>query len=232
MTGPYSPGCMQSVPTRQYEASTLTQQIVDRVRLDIVRNVLAPGSRVTEEALAERYGVSRTPVREALRVLSREELLLHTPRAGYSVASVNLDEMDDLYAIRVSIEERVSARLATVGELAPLRDLLEFWGNPPAQWQADVNLVFADEQFHETLAIASGSAVLAPILRNINYRVHALRIRDFADAERVRLTYEQHAMILRALLDRDSRLGAALLRSHIWQSYAFVRSSIRAEEGP
>jgi DNA-binding GntR family transcriptional regulator len=60
------------------------------------------------------------------------------------------------------------------------------------------------------------------MLRNINHRLHALRIRDFFEPERVRRTFEQHAAILRALLADDSRTARAMLRAHIWESYAFV----------
>ena len=203
--------------------TTRTEWLAESIRLDIVRNVFPPASRLTEEALAAKYGMSRTPVREALRMLAREHLLVHRPHAGYIVASLELDEMDDLYSVRVAIEERVASRIISSQAFEPLVELLEFWGqDAPA---ADVNLVFADERFHEALALASGSSTLEPMLRNINQRLHALRIRDFIDQERVRITFEQHTAILRALLAQDERLSQALLRSHIWQSYNFVRTS-------
>src|SRR5712691_1982055 len=111
--------------------ATRTQQLLELIRLDIVRDVLPPGSRVTEEGLAERYGVSRTPVREVLRVLARESLLQYIPRSGYVVATVDLDEMDDLYAVRVAIEEQVAARVvARAGDAqSRLQELLGFWSN-------------------------------------------------------------------------------------------------------
>ncbi len=192
----------------------------------IVLNELPPGTKITEEALAERYGASRTPVREALRVLTREELLRYTPRTGYIVLSVNLSEMEDLYTIRVAIEEQAASRLVDADAASQLHNLLEYWSDMPAAVaQGDVNLVFADEHFHEALALACGSTVLPPMLRNINHRLHALRIRDFVDPERVRRTFDQHAAILRALIDSDARTARALLLAHIWESYAFVRAS-------
>jgi DNA-binding GntR family transcriptional regulator len=221
---------MQSVVAAGPDLSlTRTQQVVDEIRLEILRGVLPPGTRITEESLAEHYGLSRTPVREALRLLTRESLLLHVPRAYYEVASVNLDEMDDLYSMRVALEERVAERIAARGAGPALCDLLEFWGAPPVSSDGDVQLVFADEHFHEALAAASGSTVLPPMLRNINNRLHALRMRDFIDPMRVRRTYEQHAAILHALIDADGRLAASLLRAHIWQSYGFVCASIHGE---
>lgn len=217
---------MQSHSGRTVESPlTRTQHVVDEIRLEILRNVLTPGVRITEEGLAERYGLSRTPVREALRVLTKESLLVHVPRAYYEVAGVNLDEMDDLYAMRVALEERVAERIAARGAEQALRELGEFWSHRPSPADADVNLVFADERFHETLAVASGSTVFPPMLRNINNRLHALRMRDFVDPERVVRTYEQHLAIVVALQKADGRLAAGLLRAHIWQSYDFVCAS-------
>jgi DNA-binding GntR family transcriptional regulator len=212
--------------------ATRSEQLAEMIRLEIVQNVFSPGDRITEEALAERYRVSRTPVREALRILVRESLLRYVPHTGYLVAAVDLGEMDDLYTIRVAVEEQVAARIVATRVEAPLRELLTFWGAEPAPFMADVNLVFANEQFHEMLAEVSGSSVFLPMLRNINQRLHRLRIRDFVDPERVHRTYVQHATILRGLLDHDARLSRALLRAHIWESHAFVRSSaLRAIEG-
>lgn len=212
--------------------ATRTLELQELIRLDIVRDVLPAGLRLTEESLAERYGVSRTPVREALRVLERESLLRYTPRTGYAVAIVDLDEMDDLYAVRVAIEVEVAERIARRDVRPTLEELLEFWGSPPPTDEAgDVGLVFADEAFHETLARASGSTVFPGMLRNINQRLHALRIRDFVSPRRVQRTYDQHAAALRSLIDGDARLAAAQLRAHIWESRSFVRASaMRAPE--
>jgi DNA-binding GntR family transcriptional regulator len=223
---------MQSVPFLDAEGTaTRTQQVAEEIRMEILRNVLRPGTRITEEGLAERYGLSRTPIREALRLLTRESLLVHVPRAYYEVATINLDEMDDLYTMRVAIEERVAERIARLGASGGLAALLEFWNAPPTDLGENVQLVFADEHFHEALAAASGSTVLAPMLRNLNNRLHALRMRDFLDPGRVRRTYEQHSAILEALLKRDGRLAASLLRAHIWQSYDFVCAAMGEPEG-
>lgn len=209
---------------------TRVEQIVADIRLDIVRDVLPPGSRVTEEALAARYGVSRTPVREALRVLAREALVVHRPNTGWTVASINLDEMTDLYTVRVAMEEQIATRLVHTGSTGALDDLLRFWAEPRTEGKQDIELVFDDERFHEGLAIASNSTVLLPMLRNVNQRLHSLRIRDFADTERIRRTYEQHEAILHSLVSGDERLARSLIRAHIWQSYAFVRASVEQQE--
>jgi DNA-binding GntR family transcriptional regulator len=215
-------------------AATLTrsERLLEMLRLDIVRGVHRGGMRLTEEALAERYGVSRTPVREALRLLAQESLLTYAPRLGYTVESINIEEMDDLYAVRIAIEEQSATRIVRGGDFRRVSELLEYWQDPPASAvDGDINLVFADELFHETLAEASGSTVLPPMLKTINRRLHALRIRDFTNPERVRLTFQQHAAILRSLIARDTRLAQAMLRAHIWESHAYVKADFIAGSG-
>lgn len=220
---------MQQQPVSQ---TTRTERLVEMLRRDIIMGVWPGGTRLTEEALAERYAISRTPVREALRTLALESLLDYTPRLGYMVEVINLDEMDDLYAVRITIEEQSAARLVDAGQESVLNNLLAYWGEMPASVaNGDINLVFADELFHETLAQASGSSVLLPMLKTINRRLHALRIRDFVDPVRVRRTFDQHASILETLLARDTRLAQAMLRSHILESHAYVRTRFIQERG-
>jgi len=219
---------MQS--TLDSTATTLTAALTEQLRTEIAHGWLKPGERVTEDALAERFGVSRTPVREALRMLTREALLTHRPNAGYAVAEVSVADMDDLYAVRVGIEEQVARHIVARNAYEPLRELRTTWAQRPPEEHADALLVLADERFHETLADASGSGVLAEMLRNINARLHVLRIRDFVDARRVQRTFDQHLGVIDALEDRDARLGAALLRSHIWESHAHVRAAYLADQ--
>src|SRR3954469_12400367 len=211
---------------------TRSERLVEQLRLDIVRGTLPGGTRLIEESLAERYGVSRTPVREALRLLARESLLSYAPRAGYTVRSIDLDEMDDLYVIRCAIEEQSASKIAASGAKGILHNLMEYWGEmPESVAQGDVNLVHADEHFHESLAAAAGSPVLPSMLQQINGRLHVLRIRDFIDPVRVRMTFEQHAGILHALLAGDQRLAVARLQAHILESRANVRQRFIEAQG-
>jgi len=221
---------MQSPPLNP--TLTRSERLLETLRMDIAMGALPGGTRLTEEWLAERYGVSRTPVRETLRVLARESLLSYTPRSGYVVQSIDLDEMDDLYAVRIAIEEQSAQRLVSAGQEGILNNLLEFWGDMPEHvTSGDITLVYADEHFHETLATASQSTVLAPMLETINRRLHVLRTRDFVSGDRVRLTFDQHSAILRTLLAGDAKLAQAMLRAHILESHAFVRGSFIEQRG-
>lgn len=200
--------------------------LVDRIRADIAGNGFLPGSRITEAALAERYGTSRTPVREALRMLTQERLLDHVPNWGHRVVRLQLRDLDDLYAVRIGIEVQSVRRLAEgSGDLAPVHQLLARWNVPPIERHPDVNLVFTDEAFHEGLAAAAGGTVLLASLRTVNHRLHGLRMREFIDADRVQRTYDQHTSILRAILAADSTLATALMTSHVLEGQRYVRHS-------
>lgn len=205
---------------------TRAGKLVDLLRNDIAAGKFAPGERITEGKLAEIYGTSRTPVRETLRVLTQEMLLDHVPNWGHRVARLRLSDLDDLYAVRLGIEQQSVSRLTEgAGDLGVVRDLLQVWDIGRAESPPDVNLVFADEKFHETLAAASGGTVLLPTLQLINRRLHSLRIREFINQDRVRRTYEQHAGILHAILDGDPGYATALMRAHILEGQRYVRRS-------
>lgn len=217
---------MTEAESTQRSGGTRTGNLVNRLRNDVAAGKVAPGERLTEEALAETYGVSRTPVREALRVLTQEMLLDHVPHWGHQVARLRLSDLDDLYAVRLGIERQSVQRLAEgTGDLAAAERLLEAWDLPPGGHPTDVNLVFADEEFHETMAAAAGGTVLLPTLRQINRRLHSVRIREFIDEVRVRRTYEQHTSILHAILHGDATLATARMYSHILEGHRFVRAS-------
>lgn len=224
-----SPAAGVADSSRDADGRTRTEGLVDRIRSDIAANRYAPGVRLTEKGLAETYGTSRTPVREAARALVQESLLEYVPNWGYRVARLRMRDLDDLYAIRLAVEQQSVRRLADgLGDLTVLGDLLEEWTAPPPP-APSANLVFADESFHERLAEAADGAVLVDTLRSINRRIHALRLREFVDADRIVRTYDQHAGILRAIVDGDPVLATALMTSHILEGQRFVRANAVAQ---
>ncbi|HWH31557.1 MAG TPA: GntR family transcriptional regulator [Egibacteraceae bacterium] len=211
------------------DGATRTEALTGRIRRDIATNQLPAGMRLTEKGLARRYGVSRTPVREALRSLAQEALLEYAPHTGYRVTRLLLSDLDDLYAVRIAVETHAVRRLAGgVGDRETVEDLLATWSRSPQEApppaDADGTLISADEDFHEALASAAGGSVLLETLRTINRRIHAIRMREFIDAERVSRTFEQHAGIARAILAGDPDLAVALMHAHILEGHRYVRA--------
>ena len=126
--------CMPTGMTARGHQSTPTRaaDVVARIRADLIRGLYGAGARLKEGELADRYGTSRTPVREALRTLARAGLLQHRPQAGYVVDTPSLGDMDDLYSIRVAIEEQVASRIVDLADLSALEPLEAFWSAEPA----------------------------------------------------------------------------------------------------
>ncbi len=183
----------------------------------------APGRRLPEDGIAAEFGVSRTPVRDALRRLEREGFLEYEPHSGYRARTPNLARIQELYEVRLALEETAVRRLAAAPVRHSLDELLAEW-EPPGQDlpASDPDLLEADERFHESLALLAGNRPLAEMLRSINEHIRVIRANDFVTPKRIADTYRQHRAVLRALRRGDADGAAARLRAHILESQAHV----------
>ena len=204
--------------------ANLAQAIYERIKSDIFEFRLAPGARFSENAIAQRMGVSRTPVREALYRLAQEELLEVHAKSGWSVGALDFDRFDRLYDVRLILE---LAALRKLCEGVPSDDL----SNLKREWLVSVRarlsdgkaVAALDEQFHATLVAAAGNPELTRIYADIAQRIRIVRRLDFTQAERIDRTYEEHAEILRAVLTRKTQQASMLLKAHIEASKLEVR---------
>lgn len=209
---------------------TIGTCIYEQLKLDITHWVYRPGHRLIEETIAERFGVSRTPVREALRRLEQEQLVVYVPQHGFSTAEFDLKELNDLYQVRIAIEE-LSVTLAVQtrmedGARRTLEELYQIWEEEvEVPVGSDPDFVYADEAFHEGLAHAGGNAYLHGTLKSLNERIRIIRITDFGSAERIEVTYKQHAGILKAIFEGRDLEARRRMRDHIMESQAHVSAS-------
>ena len=181
--------------------------------------VYRPGDRLVESDLAERFGVSRTPIREALQRLETQSLL---EREGRSliVASLDHNQMAELYVVRRELEglaARLAARHATEEEIRVLQEMVEsddaFVDNP-------TELSKANRRFHEQIHLASHNRYLVQQL-NLVHRTMALMATTSLAAEgRGRIAQEEHKTIVNAIERRDEDGAARALKDHI--SVAFM----------
>jgi DNA-binding GntR family transcriptional regulator len=198
--------------------------VYDRIKGDIFDFSLLPGDRFTETEVAERAGVSRTPVREALYRLEREGYIQVSSRNGWSVKPFDFAAFENLYDVRVILELAAVRKLCEMEEAHALDELQAIWLVPPEQRIRVAHEVCAlDEAFHDMLVTAACNPELARIHRDVSERIRIIRRLDFTQAERIDSTYDEHAQILRHVMRR--RVGEAhlLLRSHIDASKAVVR---------
>lgn len=186
---------------------------------------LLPGDRFSESEIAQRTGASRTPVREALYRLEREGFVEVHSRSGWSVRPFDFQQFEELYDLRILLEEAAVKRLCELEAPPPaLQALCAFWIAAPEDRSTDSHLVARqDEEFHCDLVAAAGNAEFARVHREVTERIRIIRRLDFIRRDRIHYTYEEHARILSAVLAGKVDKAQMLLRSHIEVSKAEVR---------
>lgn len=191
------------------------------LRDDIFAFRLLPGDRFTEGDVAERFGISRTPVREALLRLQAEGLVRGYYRNGWEVVPIDLARFEALYDLRTQLETHAAVRLCQEPALPRvdrtcLAVLDATWRVPPAQRLSDGNQVAdLDEAFHRAIVCAAGNPEAAAVHQQVTDRIRIIRRLDFAYGDRIHLTYEEHARILAALAAFDRARVVELLTAHI-----------------
>lgn len=196
---------------------TATTRIHQALQQEIAASVLAPGAALDEAALAKRFRVSRTPVREALLQLSIQGFVRVVPRAGIFVATLESHELAEMLETLAYLEglctglacQRMSAtrrkRLASLHRRATRVEATH-----DAQSYLTLN-----ESFHEQLYQACGNPFLVQQIQLIRLRTQPYRVRHFAEQERMRQSLQEHADIVEAILDADEQTATEVATHHI-----------------
>ena len=211
---------------------SLSTQAYERIRRLIVRLELAPGEVVREDLLQARLGIGRTPIREALQRLARDQFVTVIPRRGMFVAPIDVDELSMLYETRAMMEP-YAARLACLrgtanhwNEMgAVIEDSLR-GGVPPEQ------LLAVDRRCHEIIWDASGNRFLTDTLDMLyahSDRVWHMYLADVADT---RHAVDEHIEILELLRSGEPDACAAAVEAHVRSFDVQVRTAVTARLGP
>ncbi|GAA2399092.1 GntR family transcriptional regulator [Streptomyces glaucosporus] len=205
------------------------------VRDDIVSGFFPPGARLTEELLGRRYGVSRIPVREALRTLESEGFVTTRRHAGACVAEPTEQEAADLLDVRALLEPLGTARAArrrTEAQLGVLRGLVRL-GQQRAEQGHLSDLRVLGDWYHDTLARASGSPTLAALLTQLRRKITWVYAAE--PAVRVPDVWRERGAIVDAIARGDAERARALAVSHVERSVAVRREqrpvAVRASRG-
>ena len=202
----------------------LAETVYRQLKSDIFEFRLLPGTRFSENEVARRARVSRTPVREALFRLQREGYLEVHAKSGWSVRGLDFELLDDLYDLRVVLESAAVRKVCQGEPRRLLAGLEKVWLVGPRQRLTDgARVARLDEDFHRALVESAGNPELSRIHHGITERIRIVRRLDFTHAERVIYTYVEHAQILRAILARRAARAIELLTAHIETSKAEVR---------
>ncbi|NEW39577.1 GntR family transcriptional regulator [Nocardia cyriacigeorgica] len=208
----------------------LSAQVYEAVRRDLAEGALVSTERLGEERLADSYGVSRTPVREALARLLADGLVERRTDGLYPFRP-RLEELDQLYELRNVLESRGIHR--ALGE--PTHDLdmvraeLDIWRrlaeNPP---EPGPSLIAADDQFHTMLLRSAGNAALADALVSVQVRVRPVRTMDMPTPDRIAAMTAEHIAIAEQLLAGDRAAALDTLTTHIDSSRSHVIARAKA----
>lgn len=213
------------------EESPPAHGVQDAVRRDIIRGILQPGTRITEMSLAKKYGVSRIPVREALRGLESEGFVDSRANVGSRVAAIPVDDADDLFAVREALEVATACRAAKrAGELFSVdapppedwwrtrRMLTRILDTGDAAVEKDQLEALPDlnNRFHLGIAELSGSASLGVLLRQLSGKIEWLYASD--EHSRGKRLWPEHRDILAAIDSGDQAKTAAIMGWHVRQS--------------
>jgi len=197
------------------ERQSLNDKVLGSLREAILSGDFKPGDRLVEGRLAERFGVSRNPVREALKALGNEGLITIRAGRGAVVTELSESEAADVVELRAALEgfsARLAARrLEPVAGEALARVLAK--GEKAASLGDLEELHRLNDEFHGQLANAGSNRVLADFMRTLRAKTHWL----FASVSRARAeeSWREHAAILRAVLDRDEEMAALLASRHV-----------------
>lgn len=200
--------------------------------LDEIRDgALSPGARLRETELADRLGISRTPVREAIRQLEADGLVVHLPRQGATIRSLDHAEVVELYEMRAVLEgtaARLAARAASDIELAELVALNAELASASAGPQArEMN-----RQFHRTLIEAARNRFLVKAMSALQKTLLILGPTTLAEPSRAVSAVDEHGAVLAALQARDGAAAELAMRRHVEAALSARLRGMRGREIP
>lgn len=216
---------MVHAPAVEAEKSTLAQLAYERLKLDIFDFRMAPGERYSEQELATRLGVSRTPLRFALHILAREGFLQRIEgHTSWQVRPFELGYFEDLYDFRVQIEVIAVRRLCAMDPAPDLGELCRFWLVPRHRRVLDGAVVAGeDEKLHTTLVALAGNREMARTHADLTERIRIIRRLDFIEPGRIEAAFDEHDKVLAAVLERRADDAEMLIKAHIDASRAEIR---------
>jgi DNA-binding GntR family transcriptional regulator len=210
-------------PVTAIRSTRIIQANLDEVVYRVLREeILSPGGldagdRLDEKDLSERLGVSRTPIREAIRRLEVEGLIKRAPRRGSFVAGLSPDAIDELYSLREVLEglaARLAAARATDAEIAALRETYARYA-AAVQTRSAATILTEDTAFHELIFLATRSERLQAMLRMLRDQLRLLRTRSVAVAGRSEKSLQEMGRVLDAIARRQPDEAEEAMRLHI-----------------
>lgn len=213
---------------------TLSDQVADQLRQAILLGQLKPGQRIVEQEIAEALALSRGPVRDALRILQNERLVVLNPYRGASVAKLTLEDAEEINSLREALELLAlqhAIKVASDAQIGQLNAVVDrMIGLLDREAKAHAELIDTDLEFHYTLCRISGHSRVLSAWSALRGQVSLLmlshRVLQGLDMSEVAVGW--HGLLVEALLRRDAEAAEATLRKHLARSFEATVEAIRA----
>ena len=210
----------------------LRDVVFQTLRQAILREDLAPGERLMEIPLANKLGVSRTPLREAIRMLEQEGLVVMIPRRGAQVAGISEKSLRDVLEVRKSLEKlavELACERMTEEDMKEMNRAEEAFSAAVHEGDA-LRIAETDEQFHDVIYNSTGNTKLVQLLNNLREQMYRYRLEHIKD-EKSRLSLlEEHQRMMAALRSRDEKKKKKAAGEHIVNQENNVLRNLREQE--
>ncbi|MDD6307028.1 MAG: GntR family transcriptional regulator [Clostridiales bacterium] len=210
----------------------LRDVVFHTLREAILKGELKPGERLMELQLAAKLGVSRTPIREAIRMLEQEGLAVTIPRKGAEVAKMTEKDMEDVLQVREALDElaaTIACEQMTTEQLDALRNTMrefeEFTKTSNVKMIAE-----ADVEFHDIIYQATGNPKLVNMLNNLREQMYRYRIEYLKDEKNYPMLIQEHSEIVEGLMAKDKAKVSAAMHRHVENQVVAVKEIIREQE--
>lgn len=211
----------------------LRDVVFNTLREAILHGDLKPGERLMEKQLAEKMGVSRTPVREAIRKLELEGLVVMIPRKGAQVSEITIKEVEDVLEVRAALEglaSRLAAKRMSDEDLYKLKQSLREFKEGIEHQDLEI-LIQKDVEFHDMIFKACGNEKLVSMVNNLREQIHRFRVAYLKSFRGMSDVFEEHLKLVEAIEQRDTVQAEQLAKRHIDRQEEAILNTIRESEG-
>ena len=210
----------------------LRDVVFNTLREAILKGELKPGERLMELQLASKLGVSRTPIREAIRMVEQEGLAVTIPRKGAEVAKMTEKDMEDVLEIREALDElaaKIACNKITEEQLKRLNEIKEEFEDSTRTNEVK-RIAEADVSFHDVIYDATGNPKLVNMLNNLREQIYRYRVEYLKDEKNYPILIKEHEDIMKALSARDKEEVVKAMHVHIANQATAVKEIIREQE--
>lgn len=210
---------------------SLQEKVYEHLKQAILTGEIQPGERLFETRLAESLGVSRIPVREAIRKLERDGLIVAFPRRGIYASSLSPKDIDDVYAVRVVLEglaARLAAEHRTDEHLAKLDEIVAQM-KAQAERGDSAGLFATGRHFHQVVLAASGNMKLPPLMETLQSQIERIRRLRMQVSSRTLDVLQEYVAIADAIRGRQGPAAEAAMRAHVERPRVDLLKMMHAE---